>query len=429
MSAVATRAAAASLLVRILDQGQTLDEALSQEEAFSALEGSDRGFARAIVSAALRHLGQINHIISRHLTGRPFADLSPAVQHLLQIGAAQICVLKTPVHAAVSETVEAARQFDGARQAGGLVNAVLRKILPDALETAGLTAANAWPVWFQTLMTDAIGADHAEALAISMQQTPPLDLTVKSDAADWAERLGGMQLGPHTIRLESGAVETLEGYAEGSWWVQDAAASLPVACLLPVKGERILDLCAAPGGKTLQIAASGADVVALDRSAKRLRLVEQNLQRTGLTAECVAADATKWKSDTQFDGVLVDAPCSALGTLRRHPEGPWVKRPEDIARFPDIQARLLEAAAARVRPGGRLVYCVCTPLPGEGADIVNAFLERHPYFRRDQITREDAGVFSDAITSAGDIRTLPPLLAEIGGCDAFYISRLVNIAD
>ena len=429
MSSAPTRPAAVSLLVRILENGQTLDEALGQDEIFSSLSGPDRGFARAIASATLRHLGQINALVAGYVTGRDFKELDPHIRHLLQIGAAQICILKTPLHAAVSETVDAARRFEGSRRAGGLVNAVLRKLTPDSLSGDEMTARSAWPVWFQKLMTASVGDDLSKALAVSMQTTPPLDLTVKADPAGWAEKLGGQVIGPSSVRLETGFADTLEGYEEGDWWVQDVAASLPVHFLAPKAGETILDLCAAPGGKTMQIAASGAKTIAVDRSAKRLRLVEQNLERTKLSASCIAADATKWSDPIKYHGVLVDAPCSALGTLRRHPEGPWVKRPDDLQRFPQIQSRLIANAAGRVRAGGRMVYCVCTPLPREGVDVVEAFLSENPGWTRDPIQAEEAGAFAPSLTKAGDLYTVPPVVSELGGCDAFFISRLVQRAD
>lgn len=424
MSLPPVRPASVSLLTNILDHGQTLDEALGQNAMYDRLTGSDRGLARAIVSSALRHLGQIDRMLGQFIKGRELKELDREVQHLLRVGAAQICILKTPTHAAVSETVDAARAFEATRRAGGLVNAVLRKLGPDSLNEMELSAITAWPIWFQKLITHALGDEAANLIAQQMQITPPLDLTMKADVDAWAEKLSGEVIGPSTVRLGSGLVEALPGYDEGEWWVQDVAASLPVHLLAPKQGESILDLCAAPGGKTLQIASSGARTTALDRSAKRLKRVEANLERTKLSAQCQAADATKWESPVMYDGVLVDAPCSALGTLRRHPEGPWIKRPDDLARYPDIQARILQSAAKRVKRGGRMVYCVCTPLPREGVEIVEAFLTANPEWSRAKPDTASLGAFADALTPDGDLLTMPPLLSEAGGCDIFYIARL-----
>ena len=424
MQQLSPRRVAVSLLVRILDHRQTLDEALAQDAGFSALEGSDRGFARAMVSAVLRWLGQLDKILARHVTGRDFYQLDPEVRHLLRVGAAQVCVLRTPIHAAVSETVETARAVDGARKAGGLINAVMRKLAPEDLETLNAPAVLVWPESFRTLMTEALGGANATALAESSLEPPPLDLTVLKDAKLWSEKLGGEQIGPTTVRLEEGVVETLTGYDTGNWWVQDVAATLPVQLLAPKKGEHILDVCAAPGGKTLQIAASGARVTALDRSSKRLRLVRENLKRTRLEAECIAADATKWTPDAPVDAVLLDAPCSALGTLRRHPESPWIKLAEDLERFPSIQARLLDAAAQMVKPGGRLVYCVCTPLPREGVEVVSAFLEANSEWSRAPMDPAGLSPFEGAVTPEGDIMTLPGTVDLARGHDVFFIATL-----
>lgn len=423
MKPALTRPAAISLLIRVMDNRQTLDEALAQDEMYNSLEGSNRGLARAIASAALRYLGQLDMLIAGHITGRPYGEIEPTVRQVLRVGAAQICVLKTPVHAAVSETVEAARRFEASQRAGGLINAVLRKLTETSLEDMNLSAGTVWPEQFEDMMREALG-DHAEAIAAAMLSPPPLDLTLPKDRALFAEALEAEPLGPVSLRLEAGQVESLPGYEDGKWWVQDVAATLPVHFLNPVEGESILDLCAAPGGKTLQIATTGAHTTAIDRSAKRLQTVKNNLARTGLSADCYAADATKWESDALFDGVLIDAPCSALGTLRRHPEGPWIKLPEDMDRFPSIQARLLVSASRRVKPDGRMIYCVCTPLPREGVEIVNGFLNHFPDWERVPVTPEEAGDFAPAITLDGDVLTLPPLLADKGGCDVFYIARL-----
>ncbi|MAP95249.1 MAG: rRNA methyltransferase [Ponticaulis sp.] len=420
------RIAAISLLVRVLDHRQTLDEALAQDDRFSALEGADRGFARALVSASLRWLGFIDHALAPLVSGRPFNGLDAGVKHILRMGVAQICVLRTPLHAAVSETVETARFVDDARKAGGLINAVLRKIRPETLDELDLPADAIWPDAFRTRMSEALGEHVAQELAEAAGQIPPLDLTCPTDRSLWAERLAGEEIGPVSVRMSEGLVESLPGYENGDWWVQDVAASLPVQVLAPKNGEAILDMCAAPGGKTLQIAASGASVTAVDRAAKRMRLVEQNLKRTGLTANCVTADATKWDAPEPFDGVLVDAPCSALGTLRRHPEGPWIKQAADLDRFPTIQAKLLETAAAKVKPGGRLVYCVCTPLPAEGMAIVDAFLDGAEDWQRDAIIGADVPGFESAITDAGDVLTLPSTCPDERGCDTFFIARLVK---
>ena len=424
MSGTHPRIAAISLLTRVLEHRQTLDEALSQESRFTSLEGPDRGFARAMVSATLRWLGLIDTVIVPHVTGRKFADLDPAVKQSLRIGVAQICVLETPLHAAVSETVEAVRSVEGARKAGGLINAVLRKISSDDLASIEGPADAVWSQGFQRFMQSAVGADISGKIAQAATEIPPLDITCPRDAKLWAEKIGGEQIGPVTVRLSEGNVEALPGYEAGNWWVQDVAATLPVQILSPKRAENILDMCAAPGGKTLQIAATGANVTALDRAVKRMRRVEENLKRTRLSAKCVVGDVNNWDNDAVFDGVLLDAPCSALGTLRRHPEGPWIKTRSDVERFPDIQKKLLETASKRIAEGGRLVYCVCTPIPQEGREVVESFLAVNPEWRRDEILPAEVPGFEGAITEANDILTLPGTFNEPGGCDIFFIARL-----
>lgn len=425
MSGARSRVAAADLLTRVVDHLQTLDEALAQSEPYARLEGSDRGFARALASAVLRRLGHIDSVLDRHVSGRPFRSLDVGLRHLLRIGVAQIAILETPSHAAVGETVEAARFIPDAKRGGGLINAVLRKIRSDALDPYDDRPIEVWPRAFQSFIIEALGEDLAERLARASFEQAPLDLSVKASPDRWSDELAAEPIFGNTLRLPSGVVEQLPGYESGDWWVQDAAASLPVQLLLnTASGMTALDLCAAPGGKTLQLAALGAEVTALDRSNKRLGIVRANLERTQLSAELHAADANKWTSDGQFDRVLIDAPCSALGTLRRHPEGPWIKSLDALGRFPDIQAKLLRSGASRVKPGGELVYCVCTPIPVEGVNQIDAFLSEVSDFERLPISGDEVGPFAPGITPNGDLVTSPSDLNDRGGADVFFMSRL-----
>ncbi len=424
---MSARGSAINLAHRVIEHRQTLDDALAQEETLSALTDSDRAFARAMTSALLRHLGRVDAALSTFVDGRSVTDLDEWTRNALRIGAAQLWCLETSPHAAVSETVATVRQIPGARRSGGLINAVLRRASEDRSAFDALPATLGWPDWFTARLTHDLGADTTLEMALAKAEPPPLDLTVKGEAELWASRLEGEALNDRTVRRRTGTVENMDGFEGGDWWVQDAAASLPVALLNPQPGETHADICAAPGGKTLQIAASGANTIAIDRSAKRLGRVRDNLERTGLTADLHAQDADKWTPDAPLDGVLLDAPCSAFGTLRRHPESPWIKTPADIERFPEVQARLLRSAAAMVKPGGRVVYCVCTPLSAESLDVVETFLAETPGFERVPVTAEEAGIFAPAITAAGDMLTVPPLLHDQGGCDVFYIARLKRL--
>jgi len=420
------RLAAARLVCGVLKSKRTLDDTLATEPAFKALAGADRAFARAMASAALRHLGRIDAVLLP-LVDRPRGRLGEEVKALLRIGAAQMWLLDTPHHAAVAETVAAAKLWPDTLRASGLVNAVLRKAGRGAdrfnLEPASAT----WPAWLRADLRRSIGEEAAEDLASAQLDVPELHLTVrcKADAGAVAETLGGRVILPGTVALPPGPVDRLSGYEDGTWWVQDAAAALAARILAPGPEERVFDLCAAPGGKTLQLAASGASVVAVDRSKPRLRRLEENLDRTGLGARVavVAANLEAWQPSERADAILLDAPCSALGTLRRHPEGAWIKSREDIARFPEVQARLLAAAADWTAPGGRLVYCVCTPRAEEGRDVIDAACASG-LWRRDPVMPDEAHGFATALTPAGDLLTLPASGGNTFGHDAFFVSRL-----
>ena len=271
-------------------------------------------------------------------------------------------------------------------------------------------------------------AEKAAAIAQVNASEPALDLTARDDAAGWTKKLGGRLLPTGSIRLAAqGAVPDLAGYDEGTWWVQDAAAAIPVRLLGDVKGKRVVDLCAAPGGKTMQLAAAGADVTAVDRSAARLARLTDNLARTKLTAEIVAADATAFEGGP-FDAVLIDAPCTATGTIRRHPDIPWLKSEADLAKLASLQTKLLEHAASLVKPGGTLVYCTCSLEPEEGEIQIAALLARDSHWRRRPVTAAEFGGETAMITQDGDLRTLPCHFADpdprMAGIDGFYAARL-----
>ena len=430
MSGARSRLAAAEILMTALEERRTLDEAMALTRSFGALSGADRGFARAMASAALRQLGQINAGLAPFLN-RPLDTATPPSRAFLQIGAAQMWILGTPDHAAVSETVTAAKMWPRARKSAGFLNAVLRKVAADhtAFDEAGATTI--WPDWLRLAMTDGLGAETAADMALLQTREPSLHLTCKQghianvEAAFEEIGLETERLPGGSLQVPSGAVETFPLYEDGLWWVQDSAAALPAKLLKAGPNEHVADLCAAPGGKTMQLASTGATVTAIDRSGKRLERVKENLERTGLNekATLITANAEEWKPKAPIDKVLVDAPCSALGTLRRHPEGAWIKQSNDVARYPDVQKRLLRAAIDMLKPGGIAVYCVCSPLPAEGTDIVNAVL-KDGLCAREPVAAEDAPGFEQAITPAGDVVTTPT-----GGMDtdAFYMVRLKKL--
>ena len=421
---VEARLAAGVLLNAALEGRGGLDTALSFREV-ADLPGPDRAFARAVAMAALRRLGEIDQILDRKLQKAP----PLAVRTILRVALAQTLVLETPAFAAVSTAVKLAEREVKTRPYKNLVNAVLRGI---EREGPGLTTAESnLPEWLAARWRATYGEATLTGLALAAREEPATDLSLKPevDAAAVAEALDGEVMTGNTVRTgRRGDLSTWPGFEDGIWWVQDAAAAVPVRLLAPTTSESIVDFCAAPGGKTLQIAASGASVVALDRSDKRLDRLRANLARTGLSAEVVAVPAEDWDDPRTFDAVLLDAPCTATGTFRRNPEVLRATKPADVAKLADVQHRLLDAAAERVKPGGRLVYCVCSLEREEGETQIIAFLRRNPAFRTAPADPAVVGAPSEALTPEGWLRILPSMWAEKGGLDGFFIARLDRIA-
>ncbi len=429
----APRAAAVRVVAEVVYQGRALDDALDRAFStpiYAGMEQRDRAFSRLIVVTVLRRYGELDHVV-RSFIDKPLPDNQGLLWPLLLCGAAQLLCLDTPPHAAISLAVEQTRADGGARRFDKLVNAVLRRVSVDGparLATLDRARVNtpdwAWKRWVATY-----GEDVARAIALANLTEAALDFSVKSDAVGWAEKLGGVVLPTGSVRVKQrGRIEDCPGYDEGAWWVQDAAAALPGRLLGDVRGKHIADLCAAPGGKTAELVAAGAHVTAVELSPMRAARLKENLARLQLTAELVVADVATWAPARLFDGVLLDAPCTATGTIRRHPDILALKRVADIAQLAAIQAKLLAAASKLVRPGGVLVYCSCSLEPEEGCDVVNAFLASHPAFVREAVRPEDIGGLAEAISPVGDLRTLPIHLVlddpELSGLDGFYAARL-----
>ena len=415
-----SRAVALDLLQEVLVRQRSLDEAMAKSAQWSELEPRDRAFARLLTSTTLRRLGEINQALDLFVTER-LPPKARAVSDALRLGACQLLFLGTPAHAAVGETVELVGRLGALAGYKGLVNAVLRRLDRERPVT------DPWrnlPAWLAGSWVDAYGEPKARAIAASHLNEAPLDLSVKSDPELWAQRLGGEILATGSLRLPRGAgpVESLPGYEEGAWWVQDAAASLPARLL--GRPRHAIDLCAAPGGKTAELLARGSQVTAVDRSAPRLARLGDNLRRLGFTATVVTADTATWQPEEPAEAVLLDAPCSATGTIRRHPDLPWLKRPADIPKLTALQDRLLANAVAMTRPGGLIVYATCSLQPEEGIERIQSLLAAGAPVERLPIAVEEVGGLADILNPEGDLRSLPFHLGEKGGMDGFYAARL-----
>ncbi|MBZ6075725.1 16S rRNA (cytosine(967)-C(5))-methyltransferase RsmB [Microvirga puerhi] len=405
-----------------------LDDVLEELAAEERLSSRDEALARAIAIVTFRRLGTLGWALRERLSK---GTRDERLLHLLAIGAAQILFLDVPDHAAVDTAVQLAQGDHRLRHADGLINAVLRRVARE--RDAILAAQDPWldtPDWLAKRWSGQYGEAIAARIAEAHRTTASVDLTVKGDASLWAERVDGLVLPTGSVRLtERTAIRDLPGYAEGEWWVQDAAAALPARLLRPQPGERIADFCAAPGGKTAQLAFAGADVLAVDRSARRLKRLEENLDRLGLKAQTLAIDAEKLEGPP-FDGILLDAPCSATGTIRRHPDVAWTKSNEDIEKLAGLQSRLLDKAAQLLKDGGRLVYCTCSLEAEEGEQQAAHFLARHPEFVRLPIEAAEIGNLDECVTEQGDLRTLPFHLisptSDRGGLDGFFAARFVK---
>jgi 16S rRNA (cytosine967-C5)-methyltransferase len=427
---LAARRVAVDLHDGVHRRHRPLDEQFeSGNAALLALADRDRALARRLVATVLRRLGTLRQLIGALLERGPPAT-APRTESVLLTGAAQILWLEVPDHAAVDLAVRLAQEDRKAAHCAGLVNAVLRRVAregaariaefdPVALDT---------PPWLLGRWRGHYGEAVADAIARANGQEPALDVTVASDAESWAAHLRGRVLPTGSVRtVAHGAVSLRPGFAEGAWWVQDAAAALPARLFADLRGRSVADLCAAPGGKTAQLALGGAQVTAVDRSPRRLARVKENLDRLRLTAELAAADATEW-SGGPFDAVLLDAPCTATGTIRRHPDIPWLKQDADLAALTALQTRLLDRAVGLLAPGGTLVYCVCSLEPEEGIAQIESLLQRDATLKRHPIGLDEIAGGAEFITPAGDLRTFPfqwpAAEPRMSGLDGFFAARL-----
>ncbi len=376
------RRIAYDVLCQVIGKKHPLDEAFNNHPHLEKLSPKAKAFARALCTTALRNKGFIDHLINGCLEKSPKGNTRNML-NIMRLGVAQLYFMAVPPHAALNESLKLTNHAKFI-QFKKLINAILRRIDREKKEypEAEIARKNI-PDWLFESWVNAYGEDKALEIAIAHLKEAPLDVTLKYDdeASIWMERLKAEQHQEGSLRLKAGGrIEDLDGYANGSWWVQDVSAALPVRMLGEIKGKTVLDLCAAPGGKTMQLSAAGANVIAVDKSENRLKRLHENLERTKTKAEVIIADVMKWEPAEAVDAILLDAPCTATGTLRRHPDGLWTKKKEDVKAMADIQGTLWHRASNWVKPGGTIVYCTCSLQPEEGELMLNAFLKGHQNF-------------------------------------------------
>ncbi|MES0862273.1 transcription antitermination factor NusB [Ruegeria sp. SCPT10] len=416
-SATAARRSAIYLLDQVLGEGRLLSECLAAG-ALDRLGPEDRARAQRLAVETLRGLERADRLLDNHLNRTP----TLTVHNALRLGAVELCNGEA-AHGVVNSMVEIVSRSRKHGRLKGLVNAVLRKVAAEGPEAWPKMRVPRLPEWLRDPLIAAWGADAVIGMEQAHFAGAPLDLTVKPRASAPSDET----LPTGSVRIkDAGQVSTLPGYKAGDWWVQDAAAALPVRVLSPKPGEQVLDLCAAPGGKTMQLAAAGVDVTALDISEARMERVRENLARTGLTATVVVGDALEHQG--QYDAILLDAPCSATGTIRRHPDLPFAKDGSEFGGLIDLQAQMLAHAWGLLKPGGRLVYCTCSLLPDEGEVQIEEALESHPDMVGDRLALNLPGVDDNWITEEGGLRLRPDYWADRGGMDGFYIACLSKSA-
>lgn len=429
---MAARSASLALLEQALSRKQALDHALENEDTFKSLPQRDRAFVRMLVTTVLRRLGQIDDVIERALERD--APRNDTLQNILRIGVCQILFMDVADHAAVDTAVQLAERQRMDKQKA-FVNALLRTVTREGVgwrEKQDETRLNT-PEWLLKIWIEDYGLKIAAEIARANLSEAPLDITVRDKETRnfWGSNFKATQMTTGTLRKTSGgAVHELQGFDEGHWWVQDASAAIPAQLFGDINGEHVYDLCAAPGGKTLQLAAQGARVTAMDRSAPRLKRLSANLKRMNLAdqVEIVTADAADWKPKTPAGYILLDAPCSATGTIRRHPDVSHLKAPKDIERLAALQTNILGNAFDALMVGGVMVYCTCSLQRAEGEDQIERLLATQANAARLPIMAKELGGFAESLTDLGDLRILPFHQAALGGMDGFYVARITKNA-
>ncbi len=422
------------MLGNIIDRHNSLDITLDNSKIFAELNQQDRAFSRMLLTTTLRRLGQIDDLIN-FAQNKPDSLHLPIIRNILRLGVAQIFFMAVPDHACVDTSVRLIEQ-EGMVKQKAFINAILRKLIRDGHERIKKQDAGRLntPQWLLRIWIEDYGLNIAAKIANANMKEAPLDITVKDEVERpyWSNILQAYELSTGTLRRVGGGgnVKEMEGFDSGKWWVQDAAAAIPATLFGDIKGQDVIDMCAAPGGKTLQLASMGAYVTAIDRSAKRLKRLEENLERMSLKSNVAIeiSDAAIWKPKKAPRYILLDAPCSATGTIRRHPDIAYIKSKKDIDRLITIQERLLSHAAEMLDIGGVLIYCTCSLQKDEGENQIKGFLNSNPNFERIKIQPQEVGGYNELIDDNGDLRIFPHHLFEQGGIDGFFISRLTKIS-
>lgn len=428
------RWAALAFLEKILDEHYPLDQAFEMtcKQYGEKLDARDRGFVRHLGTTCLRRLGQLDAMIN-HCTPKKLTGKQKKVRNILRLGIVQLLYMEVPAHAAVNCAVKMTDKCKTRieRHMKGMVNAIMRRIDREREKfTTGFSAELNLPKWLKENWRKTYGAEQVALICESLLAEPPLDISLKpqEDAALWADKLSGTVLANGSIRCDAvGAVQEKPGYEDGHWWVQDMAAALPVHLLAAKAGEEVLDLCAAPGGKAAQSAAKGCAVTAVDMSERRLRRLKENMTRLKLNVDVVTSNILDYKPEKPFSHILLDAPCSSTGTLRRHPELTRLRGPKDVTDLVAIQRKLLDAAIEMLPIGGCLIYCVCSMQAEEGPDQIEALLQRNPHIKRQRIQKEEIFGLDQCLMERGDVQTLPH--HSEGGMDGFYIARLTRVSE
>jgi len=437
-SGLLARRIALNVINSTLKSKKSADELFNNHKMLNKIDQRDRNFSYNLIMTTLRHLGQIDDMVKRCLNTE-LPKKAYLARDILRLGICQLVFLRTPPHAAVNTSLVMA-EIENQGPYKKLLNALLRRI--EREKTSIIKEQDAaklnTPDWLWNSWVNAYGEIVTRKIALAHMKVPTIDISVKSNITEWAKKLEGAVLPTGSIRLRSSSnITAIDGFNQGEWWVQDAAARLPSTLFTnDLKGSLIADICAAPGGKTAQLINSGANVVAVDRSKARLKILNENLSRLSYEAKIICTDATKWKPDNLFDGVLVDAPCSSTGTIRRHPDVKYLKSPEDVSKAHDAQLRLLSNAAEITKIEGQIIYSTCSLQAEEGPDIIDIFLREYPNWRRDIIKNASFKNNREFITKNGDLRTLPHFLSDLkdsdnqkitSGMDGFFAARLVRL--